>query len=80
MPSPLGPSKPPVGVSGSPLGALLGARGDVLGASWAPLGAFLGQLGTILRPQKRIGGETARRRKSCMFFRLLNDFGLLEGP
>ena len=82
-----GPVPPPLwghqdsllGPSWSPLGALLGALGAVLGASWAPLGAFLGHLGAILRPQKRIGRETARRPKSLIFFRFLKDFGLLEG-
>ena len=68
-----------LGPSWSPLGALLGALGAVLGASWAPLGAFLGHLGAILRPQKRIGRETARRPKSLISLRFLKDFGLLEG-
>ena len=68
-----------LGPSWSPLGALLGALGAVLGASWAPLGAFLGHLGAILRPQKRIGRETARRPKSLICHRFLKDFGLLEG-
>ena len=76
MPPPLGPSKPP-------LGALLrpswGALGAVLGASWAPLGAFLGRLGAILKPQKPIGSEKARRYNSVVFFRYLKDLGLLGG-
>ena len=76
---PWGPQNRLLGRSWSPLGALLGALGAVLGASWAPLGAFLGHLGAILRPQKRIGRETARRPKSSIFLRFLKDFGLLEG-
>ena len=64
MAPPWGPQNRLLGRSWSPLGALLGALGAVLGASWAPLGAFLGHLGAILRPQKRIGRETARRPKS----------------
>ena len=80
VPPPLwGPQNRLLGRSWSPLGALLGALGAVLGASWAPLGAFLGHLGAILRPQKRIGRETARRPKSSIFLRFLKDFGLLEG-
>ena len=74
-----GPKNRLLGPSWGALGALLGALGAVLGASWAPLGAFLGHLGAILRPQKRIGRETARRPKSLIFFRFLKDFGLLEG-
>ena len=38
-----------------------------LGPSWAPLGALLGHLGAILRPQRPIGSEKARRPKTVMF-------------
>ena len=85
--TPFGRSLGRVGASWGPFGALLGpswavleAPWAVLGASWAPLGAFLGHLGAILRPQKRIGRETARRQKSSISFQFLKDLGLLGGP
>ena len=72
-----------LGPSWADLGALLGALGAVLGPSWAPLGSLWGHLGAILRPQEPIGSEKARRQKTLVFPRFLNDFGLwgasLEG-
>ena len=55
-----------------------GAGKSVLGISWASRGALLGPLGAILRPRMAIGSEKARRQKSLVFVRFLNDFGLLE--
>ena len=71
----LGPKNRLLGRSWAPLGAILGGHRAVLGASWALLGALLGNLGAILRPQKRIGSEKARRQTSLIFFRFLKDFG-----
>ena len=54
----------------------MGALGAVLGPSLAPLGALLGHIGAILRPQKHIGSEKARRQRTLIFLRFLKDFGV----
>ena len=55
----------------------LGRFGAVFGPSWAPLGALLDHLGAILRPQKLIGSQKARRQQTYIFLWLLKVFGFL---
>ena len=75
---------PLLGPSKSLLGALLGRSRVLLGPPWGPLGPLLGALsgniGAIVRPQKLIGGEKARRQTSLISFSALEGFCLLGGP
>ena len=71
-----GPKSRLLGLTWAALGALLGALGPFFGSSWASLGALLGHLGAILRPQKPIGSEKERKRKTLFFLMFLKDVGL----
>ena len=71
-----GPKSRLWGPTWAALGALLDALGPVLGLSWARLGALLGHLGAILRPQEPIESEKARRPKTLILHRFLQDFVL----